>query len=38
MIAIVYLLTSKWHDIDEFALFFVAMVDAGIVALIVLNT
>jgi hypothetical protein len=37
MISIMYLLTSKWHDVDEFALFLVAMVDLAIVSVIAMN-
>ena len=35
MISIVYLLTSKWHDVDEITLFVLAMIDLLTIAIIV---
>lgn len=37
MIAITYLLTSKWHPVDDFGVFILALVDLGIITVIVMN-
>jgi len=37
MIAITYLLTSKWHAVDDFGVLLLAVIDLGIVTIIVLN-
>lgn len=37
MIAITYLLTSKWHNVDDFALMVLGLIDMGIIAIIMIN-